>query len=189
MTPAAVPVPCVPLEALDRARVGDTDAFADLVRQHQRLVFGLALNLLRDRALAEEVAQEVFLQLHRALGDIASDAHLRHWLRRVTSHRAIDAARHRRYTAAAGLDEAREPWVVRRDADPIAGRLLRRLVAALPPRPRAVVVLRFQEDLEPTEIAGVLDMPVNTVKSHLRRALAVMRARAAHLAGQFEVTP
>jgi RNA polymerase sigma-70 factor (ECF subfamily) len=188
MAPAATALPSPPPRTLERARQGEPDAFGDLVRERQRLVFGLALNLLRDRALAEEVAQEVFLQLHRALGEIQSEAHLTHWLRRVTSHRAIDVARHRRHTEASGLDEAPEPWVVRRDVDPLVGRTLRRLVAALPPRPRTVVVLRFQEDLDPAEIARVLDMPVNTVKSHLRRALAVLRARAGQALGRAEVT-
>jgi RNA polymerase sigma-70 factor (ECF subfamily) len=60
-------------------------------------------------------------------------------------------------------------------------RRLRSLVDALPPAPRAVVTLRFQEDLDPSEIARVLEMPVNTVKSHLRRALAVLRGRAKQL--------
>jgi RNA polymerase sigma-70 factor (ECF subfamily) len=53
------------------------------------------------------------------------------------------------------------------------------LLLQLPAAPRAVVTLRFQEDLEPTEIAAVLDMPVNTVKSHLRRTLTWLRAQQA----------
>jgi RNA polymerase sigma-70 factor (ECF subfamily) len=54
---------------------------------------------------------------------------------------------------------------------------LRALVAELPARARLVVVLRYQEDMEPTEIAGALRMPLNTVKSHLRRSLASLRSR------------
>jgi RNA polymerase sigma-70 factor, ECF subfamily len=57
---------------------------------------------------------------------------------------------------------------------------VQQLVATLPPRARMVVVLRFQEDLDPSEIADTLQMPVNTVKSHLRRSLAVLRARLLH---------
>jgi RNA polymerase sigma-70 factor (ECF subfamily) len=49
------------------------------------------------------------------------------------------------------------------------------LISQLPPAPRAVVLLRYQEDLDPTEIAETLDMPLNTVKSHLRRSLEVLR--------------
>jgi RNA polymerase sigma-70 factor (ECF subfamily) len=54
---------------------------------------------------------------------------------------------------------------------------VQRLLDGLPARARMVVVLRFQEELEPAEIAETLDMPVNTVKSHLRRSLAVLRAK------------
>jgi len=51
------------------------------------------------------------------------------------------------------------------------------LVAQLPPAARAVVVLRYQEDLDPTDIASTLDMSINTVKSHLKRSLTLLRAR------------
>jgi RNA polymerase sigma-70 factor (ECF subfamily) len=50
-------------------------------------------------------------------------------------------------------------------------------VAALPERPRLIVILRYQEDLEPAEIAEVLELPLNTVKSHLRRSLAILREK------------
>ena len=61
------------------------------------------------------------------------------------------------------------------EKDPILARTLRRLVAGLPANSRAVVVLRYQEDLEPREIAQILDLPLNTVKSRLHRALAALR--------------
>jgi RNA polymerase sigma-70 factor (ECF subfamily) len=54
---------------------------------------------------------------------------------------------------------------------------LRRLVASLPEAPRMVMVLRYQEDLDPSEIAGTLDMPLGTVKSHLQRSLALLREK------------
>jgi RNA polymerase sigma-70 factor, ECF subfamily len=61
-------------------------------------------------------------------------------------------------------------------ADPLLARRLERHLAALPAVARLVVILRFQEDLDPAEIAGVLDLSVNTVKSHLKRSLARLRA-------------
>jgi RNA polymerase sigma-70 factor (ECF subfamily) len=64
---------------------------------------------------------------------------------------------------------------------------LQRLVAALPDKPRLVVTLRYQEDLEPAEIARVLDMPVNTVKSHLRRSLTLLREKVTRCLGEVEV--
>jgi RNA polymerase sigma-70 factor (ECF subfamily) len=168
-------------ERLARARAGDTAAFADLVRRHQAMVFSLALRVVNNRALAEELAQDVFLQLHRNLASIESGAHVTHWLRRVVSHRAIDLARQHARRPQTSLADVAEPAVPSIERDPLMVRRLRSLVAALPAAPRAVLTLRFQEDLDPSEIARVLEMPLNTVKSHLRRGLAVLRGRAQDL--------
>jgi RNA polymerase sigma-70 factor, ECF subfamily len=154
-------------------------AFEALVRRHERMVFSLALRVVRERALAEEVAQEVFLQLFRSLGQIQSDAHATFWLRRVAAHRAIDVARREPGRGArVPLDAAPALTLVRKIRDPWLARTLEQAVLGLPPRARAVVTLRYQEDLAPTEIADLLDVPVNTVKSQLKRALAVLRRRA-----------
>src|SRR5512144_1562518 len=92
LTLAAAPEPT----ALDRAREGDHDAFATLVAGHERMVFGIALHFFDDRAIAEELAQDVFLQLFQRLRDIESAAHLVFWLRQVTSRRCIDEMRRKR---------------------------------------------------------------------------------------------
>ena len=55
--------------------------------------------------------------------------------------------------------------------------VLRRLIASLPETPRAVMVLRYQEDLDPAEIADILEMPLGTVKSHLQRSLSLLREK------------
>jgi RNA polymerase sigma-70 factor (ECF subfamily) len=67
------------------------------------------------------------------------------------------------------------------DRDPLLISSLRAQVAAVPAAARAVVVLRYQRELGPVEIAETLDMPLNTVKSHLKRSLSVLRARCARL--------
>ena len=168
---------------LARARAGDLDAFAELVRHHQRLVFAIACRMLDDRAAAEDLAQDVFVQLHRHLATIESDAHLASWLRRVVTHRAIDAVRERKRRPVTPLDAIAEPAVATppSEQDPLLVTWLRTQVAALPAAARAVVVLRYQRELGPVEIAETLDMPLNTVKSHLKRSLAVLRARCARL--------
>jgi RNA polymerase sigma-70 factor (ECF subfamily) len=166
---------------LARARAGDLDAFADLVRHHQRLVFGIACRMLDDRAAAEDLAQDVFVQLHRHLATIESDAHLGSWLRRVVTHRAIDAVRERKRRPVTPIDAVAEPSAVAAETDPLLVHSLRQQVASLPAAARAVVVLRYQRELGPVEIAETLDMPLNTVKSHLKRSLAVLRARCARL--------
>ncbi len=167
---------------LARARGGDLDAFAELVRHHQRLVFGIACRMLDDRAAAEDLAQDVFVQLHRHLTTIESDAHLGSWLRRVVTHRAIDAVRERKRRPVTPLDTVAEPTSAPvSERDPLLVSSLRAQVATLPAAARAVVVLRYQRELGPVEIAETLDMPLNTVKSHLKQSLVLLRARCARL--------
>jgi RNA polymerase sigma-70 factor, ECF subfamily len=174
--PVAAPiVPTADDERLARARAGDGGAFAEIVRRHQGSVFSLAWRMLGRRDQAEELAQDVFLQLHRNLGSIESAEHLRFWLRRVVSHRAIDRARQRAREPVRALEDVPEPACTGEPDDPILRRRLKEAIATLSSVARAVVLLRYQEDLDPTEIAHALDMPLNTVKSHLRRSLALLR--------------
>lgn len=171
---------------LARAKLGDQAAFADLVRAHQRMVYGIAQHFFHDRALAEDLAQEVFLHLYQNLASIESPAHLRFWLRKVTSHRCIDHAR-RQKVKTVSIDEAPEPVSMFDWPDAMMSNTLRRLVATLPEKPRLVVTLRYQEDLDPVEIAEILEMPINTVKSHLRRSLAILREKVTRCLGEIEI--
>ena len=174
-------------QALARSVLGDQLAFAELVRQHQGMVFSLAYHFLRDRWLAEELAQEVFLNLHQNLSAIKSPAHLTFWLRKVTSHRCIDQARRQKVRPQVSLEDVPEPMAKASDDDFMLSETLRRVVDTLPEKARMVVVLRYQEDLEPAEIARALQMPLNTVKSHLRRSLALLRDKLSRSLGEIEV--
>jgi RNA polymerase sigma-70 factor (ECF subfamily) len=151
--------------------------FTDLVRVHQSMVFSLAFHFLHDREAAEEVAQEVFLALHRNLARIQSDAHAGFWLRKVAVQRSIDEARRRKRRPVVALSAVAEPSVSAAPRDPVLGEMLRKLVATLAEAPRAVMILRYQEDLDPAEIADILEMPLGTVKSHLQRSLALLREK------------
>lgn len=159
------------------AASGDRDAFAALIGRHQSMVFGLAWNFLHDRSAAEELAQEVFVELHRALPSLESAAHVTNWLRRVTTNRCVDYSRYRRARPQVSLDSVEEPVALPSADDVLLSEKVRKLTASLPERARAVLLLRYQEDLEPTEISEMLGMPVNTVKSHLQRSLAMLREK------------
>ncbi len=141
------------------------------------MVFSVALRFLRDREGAEELAQDVFLQIYRQLGRIESAAHATWWLRRAICHRSIDEVRKRRLRPRVGLEDAPEPAAREASGDFFLSEQLRRLVGSLPEKTRMVVLLRYQEDLDPTEIAEVLEMPISTVKSHLHRSLTVLRGK------------
>ena len=157
-----------------RQTVSDVNS---LMREHQSMVFSMCYHFLHDRDLAEEVAQEVFLGLHQHIGDIQSPEHAVFWLRKVAVQRSIDAARRRNRRPQVPLEMVPEPASSSRPGDPMLGEILRRLVATLPEAPRAVMVMRYQEDLDPSEIAAILEMPVATVKSHLQRSLALLREK------------
>src|SRR6266581_1252198 len=138
--------------------IAETD-FAEIVRRHQSMVFSIAQHFLADRPAAEELAQDVFLQLHASLPTLKSDTHMTFWLRKVTAHRCIDYKR-RRKPAQVSLDDAPEPTAPVQSSDPFLARRLRDLVASLPEKPRMVMILRYQEDLGAEDIADVLAMPL-----------------------------
>lgn len=163
-------------ELLSRALAGEPAAFGMLVRAHQRSVYSLALRMLSDRYEAEDLAQEVFLGLHRNLSTVESPTHLAFWLRKATLNRAIDRLR-RRPRQELPLEEAESLPSDATEHDPLLQRRLRALLAQLPAAARAVMLLRYQEDLNPNEIARTLNMSINTVKSHLKRSLATLRER------------
>ena len=171
-------------DRLERSALGDQFAFEEIVRQHQGMVFSMACHFLRDRSLAEELAQEVFLNLHQNLRSIKSPEHLVFWLRKVTSHRCIDQSRRLKVRPQVSLEDVPEPAIDATENDLFLSEMLRREVDTLPEKARLVVILRYQEDLDPGEIASVLDMPLNTVKSHLRRSLSSLRDKLSRTLGE-----
>jgi RNA polymerase sigma-70 factor, ECF subfamily len=159
-------------------------SFEGLVREHERMVFSIAYRFLRNAAAAEEVAQDVFLDLFRGLSKLESPAHVTFWLRRVACHRSIDyARRNKNASAEVSWDElddasrgdrhARWPG----DRDPMLLKRLRQVIATLPEKMRMVVILRYQEDAGLEEIAQAMRIPLNTVKSTLHRAHAMLREK------------
>ena len=151
------------------------------------MVFSMARRIVRDPSLAEEVAQDVFFELYGQLPWLASEEHVVHWLRRVTVHRSIDQARRRLrrpqdYAAISFAEPGvAEPMAASHGGDPWLSERLQEMVSMLPIVPRTIIALRYQEELMPEEIAVVLGMRVSTVKSHLQRALKVLRAKAQRL--------
>jgi RNA polymerase sigma-70 factor (ECF subfamily) len=128
---------------------------------------------------AEEVAQEVFLRVHRALPGFRGEAALSTWLYAITSRLCLNRlkAPHRRRRAEAELDVVADPApgpgadleTAERDA------ALQRAIAALDDEARIVVVLRDVEGLSYEEIAAALELPIGTVRSRLHRARTALK--------------
>ena len=172
----------------------DAREFRSVVETHQRMVFSLALRVTGEYGTAEEVAQDAFLELYRRLGaaqtPLESEDHVRFWLRRVTVHRALDALRRR----SVRLESVAQEWVEEQHgmegAAPGGGTpsgpelnaaliaRLEDLLQTLPEAMRVAVVLRYQEEMTPDEIADLLGQPLATVKSHLKRGLQLLRRKA-----------
>jgi len=141
------------------------------------MVFSIALHYSQDRALAEDLAQEVFLELYQKISTIESADHLTYWLRRVAVNRCIDQGRRKKHRRETALEDSPEPVTAAAEGDPLLLGRLQESLASLPERQRMMVVLRYQEGLGPAEIAELLSMPVNTVKSTLHRTLEELRKR------------
>jgi len=162
--------------------VMESGEFRRLIETHQRMVFSLALRVTGEHGAAEEVAQDVFLELHRGGDKLESEDHIRFWLRRVTVHRATDALRKKARQPEASAEEWMEEQYVQDNSEGLNTAviaLLEELLRTLPEQMRVVIVLRYQEDMLPDEIAKLLGQPVATVKSNLQRGLQLLRRKAA----------
>jgi len=160
----------------------ESGEFRRLIETHQRMVFSLALRVTGEHGAAEEVAQDVFLELHRGGDKLESEDHVRFWLRRVTVHRATDALRRKSRQPEASAEEWMEEQYVQDNSDGLNAAvivLLEELLRTLPEQMRVVIVLRYQEDMLPDEIAKLMGQPVATVKSNLQRGLQLLRRKAA----------
>jgi RNA polymerase sigma-70 factor (ECF subfamily) len=162
------------------------EALAGIVQALRRKVFGLAYSFLRNREAAEDVAQEVFIRVWRALPGYDRRASVSTWVYSITRNASLSALRARRSRGGAGsaadsdavesTDIADESAFPEREAEDAS---LRRLIGQLPERQRQVVVLFYLQEQSHEEVAAMLAMPVGTVKTLLHRA----RARLAEAAG------
>jgi RNA polymerase sigma-70 factor, ECF subfamily len=159
-------------------------AFLELVAQHQDLVYGVALRLLREPADAEDAAQETFVRAYRALSryptERISQLKLRPWLARIALNQARNSLRRRH--PQADLDEAPEP-AARSSDEPVVlaerreeRRFWLALLEALPSRYRLAVALRHVEGLSYPELAATLERPLGSVKSDVHRGVRQLRA-------------
>jgi len=173
---------------LERIRSGDDTGFEILVKQHAERVTRLAWRLLGRREDAEDLAQEAFLRLHRALPTFRGDSRISTWLYRTVTRLAIDQMRRDRLRQRLFFTRRQtdDPDPVDLASDPRANpardlrtkqamQKLQSALADLSPRQCAIFNLRHYEGLTLKEIAALLDLGEGTVKSHLHRAVTSLR--------------
>lgn len=154
------------------------EALAEILRSYRRKVFALAYSFVRNREAAEDVAQEVFMKVWRALPDFDGRASLSTWIYTITRNTSLTALRDGRLANMASPEADVEDESASAELAAESSALLR-LIDALPHRQRQVVLLFYLEERPQEEIAAMLAMPVGTVKTLLHRA----RARLAAIAG------
>lgn len=161
---------------LRRIAAGNEDAFTALVRRYQDRFYSVARRILGDDRDSEDAVQRAFLQVFLKAGRYRARWKGSTWLYRLLTNVCIDAWRKRRYESRA-LQALENPGVPR----PTVERPdLERALARLPVEARAILLLRYTEDLSYQEIARVRGLSVNTVKSQLRRGKGLLRR---HLKG------
>ncbi|MGC8874032.1 MAG: RNA polymerase sigma factor [Chloroflexia bacterium] len=169
-------------EVVRRAQAGDEAALTELVRSQQNYVYSIALGIFRNPDEAADVTQEAFLRLFQVLPTFRGETRFTTWLYRLVVNLCYDELRRQkrrpvgRETAEEALEQIPEtaPW-----ADPDLGaertdvqEQVRRALAQLDEPYRTALILFYFRDLKYREIAEIMGLPINTVKSHIHRAKA-----------------
>jgi RNA polymerase sigma-70 factor (ECF subfamily) len=162
---------------LRRARKGDLHAFEQIMREHDRRVFRVALRILGSVEDAQDASQEVFLRLHRSLNRIDEERGIGAWLYRVTVNVCTDALRTRRQVVS--IDDVEpaspQPGPQGQSEQRQTQQLVMNALALLPEKERAAVVLREIEGLSTSEVAAILGSSEGTVRAQISMARTKLR--------------
>jgi len=163
---------------------GNVAAFEEIVRRYESKVYRLCCGLLRDRALAEDVAQESLLRVWKSLASYDERAALSTWIYTVARNRCLTAIEKRRTTWALqqaavneAVGESTPAALLDEGIDADKPALLRQMVDQLPERYRQTIVLFYYEERSLVETAAMLGVPEGTAKTNLHRGRAMLLAR------------
>jgi len=181
-------------ELMLRVKEGDGASFALLLDKHRSSVVHFLYRMIQNQAIAEELAQEVFLRVYRSRATYEATAKFTTWLFRIATHLALNSLRdgkHERMHERLDHDSFDQPVRQVSYTRPSVEQSMvyqaklaevRRAIAMLPEKQRAAVLLHKYEEMEYTQIARVLNCSESAVKSLLFRAYETLRARLAHMA-------
>lgn len=168
-------------ELVERCRRGDEGAFEELVDRYKDLVFALIARTLQDRSRAEDLAQDVFLRIHRGLPYFRGEARLSTWIYRIVANvclqdQAQPSAAHR----TVSLDDDARGRVAASSSDRQFGDLelrdrLEKAIARLPAHYRLLVAAHYLDGVRYDDLAEAMHLPLGTVKTHLFRAKQLLR--------------
>ena len=172
-----------------RIRRGDAESFEALLARHRAPLIGFFVRMVRDRALAEDLAQEVFLRVYKARERWKPDAKFSTWLYRIATNLALNAIRDAKGKVsrpAPGEGDSEDEAARLPDPQPGAEerimlsdreRIIREAVESLPANQRAAVILHKYQDVDYRQIAKILGVTQSALKSLLFRAYETLRQR------------
>jgi len=168
-------------ELVERCRSGDERAFQDLIDRYKDLVFALIARTVQDRDRAEDLAQDVFLRVHRGLPYFRGEARLSTWIYRIVANVCLQE--HSRGAAPVSIDDSRASSRVtnatstadRRFGDLELRDRLEKAIARLPANYRLLIAAHYLEGVQYEDLASALDLPLGTVKTQLHRAKQQLR--------------
>lgn len=178
---------------IEQAKLGDMEAFRELVERSKINVYRLAYDMVRNRHDAEDVSQDVFLQAYRSLSLFRGEAKWSTWLYRITVNKCLD---HRKSTTRKSMEYREDIGNAPHSEMPhhhsegitpdraagssLLQKHIERALDCLSPRERAVFVLRHYHDLSLKQIAETLTVTEGTIKSHLFRAVQQLQRELAY---------
>jgi RNA polymerase sigma-70 factor (ECF subfamily) len=199
----------IPLPVLDHAQLDDRElatlaakgregAFRELLKRYERPVFSLIYRMVRDRTLAEDLAQEAFIRAFNAIGSYNTSYKFSNWIFKIANNHTIDHLRKRRLETvsihgsphATTQDEVSQTSVVLEAGDESPQELvehrelggqIEEAIGELREEYRTVILLRHVEGYAYDEIAEIMDLPLGTVKTYLHRARNELKIKLQHL--------
>jgi RNA polymerase sigma-70 factor (ECF subfamily) len=180
------------------ARAGEEAAYRELIRRYERPLFSLLFRMVRDRELAEDLAQETFVKALNAIESYRPEFKFSSWIFKIANNAAIDHLRRRELDTLSleGSPQAETPEAIEATALQIGGRQesplaevearelggqIEAAIAQLRPEYRSCILLRHVEGRAYEEIADILNLPLGTVKTYIHRARNELRQALAHL--------
>jgi RNA polymerase sigma-70 factor (ECF subfamily) len=185
-------------EIVSLARAGEEAAYRELIRRYERPLFSLLFRMVRDRELAEDLAQETFVKALNAIESYRPEFKFSSWIFKIANNAAIDHLRRRELDTLSleGSPQAETPEAIEATALQIGGRQesplaevearelggqIEAAIAQLRPEYRSCILLRHVEGRAYEEIAEILNLPLGTVKTYIHRARNELRQALAHL--------
>lgn len=165
---------------IERCRTGDDTAFSELIERYKHLVYGLVHRLIADRSQADDVAQEVFLKIHRGLPYFRGEARLSTWIYRIVQNVCFEARPRRAPDLSLDVPPEARPIREPGRSDGAFAELelrdrLDKAIAQLPDQYRLLIAAHYLDGIQYEALAEAMNMPLGTVKTHLYRAKRRLR--------------